>query len=178
MAAEMQVGNYIKGGIEVYKANMVPLFVAAVLAWVPGVQTNATAQVLRFRANGQAMDIGGLFNFDNVVHKFLSSMLGGFPLIPILSMPLLAEHPGLSFVDSWKAGWAFGKNEIVGMLILVFATMAVSMSGLIACCVGIWITMPLMLPILAVAYEDHREAVLAAAKEAGIELPEATSYAE
>ena len=64
------------------------------------------------------------------------------------------------------------------MILLVLATFAVAFSGLIACCIGVWLTIPLMLPIFALAYEDHREAVLAAAKEAGIELPEATSYAE
>jgi UPF0716 family protein affecting phage T7 exclusion len=178
MAEQKGVGDYIKGGVDIYKANFAPLFVASLLAWVPGVQTNALAQILRFRANGQSMDIGGLFDFENVVHKFLSSMLGVFPILPLHSMPLLAEHPGLSFVDSWKAGWAFGKNEIGGVIILLIAAVAVALSGLIGCCIGVVFTMPLLLPIMAVAYEDKREAILAAAKEAGIELPEATSYAE
>lgn len=176
MAVQMRIGDYIKGAVDVYKANLVPLLLGAFLAWVPGVQTNALAQVLRFRANGQAMTVGELFNFDNVVDKFLSSMFGSFLLLPTMSLPLLAEHPGLSFVDSWKVGWGFGTKEIGGMLLLVFAAMGASFSGLILCCIGVWFTIPLLLPIFALAYEDHREAVLTAATEAGVELPDAINY--
>jgi hypothetical protein len=176
MAATMRVGDYIKDAIAIYKANFIPLLLGAFLGAVPGVQTNLLAQVLRYRANGQAITVGELFNFDNVIDKFLSTLFGSLLLLPTMSMPLLAEHPGLSFADSWKVGWTFGTKEVGGMLLLGLATMGAAFSGLLLCCVGAWLTIPLMLPIFALAYEDHRDAILKAATEAGVELPEASRY--
>ena len=176
MAAEIRVGNYISEGINVYKNNPVPLIVAGLTGIIPGVQINAISQVLRFKATGQNMSVGELFDFDNALNKFLIMLIGGFPLVPIMSVPLLADHPGMTFLDAWKSGWAFGKNEPVGMILLNFAAMTVSFLGIIACCVGIIFTAPLLIPILAVAYDDNREAVQSAAKDAGIELPAAAVY--
>jgi hypothetical protein len=175
MAAEFRFGHYIREGITVYKHNFFPLFVGGLLGMVPGIQSNTITQIQRYRATGQAIEISGLFDFDNIANKWLSSILGTFLIIPAFSMVLLAERPGMSFVDSWKAGFAFGKTNIVGMILLALVGM-VAMVGLIGCCVGVIFTLPLIFPILTIAYEDHKDAVVAAATEAGIELPDAIDY--
>lgn len=176
MAKDIQLGKYISEGLNVYKSNLVPLFVGGLLAIVPGVQTNAIAQVLRFRATGEPITIGELFDFENALDKFLISLVGGFPLLPILSAPLLAEHPGLSFVNAWKVGWAYGMTQVGGMILLALAASGVGLAGLVGCCIGVVATVPAIIPILAVAYEDLRDDVIAAATEAGIELPPAVVY--
>ena len=176
MSAEIKIGRYLSEGINVYKSNFAPLFVSGILGIIPGVQLNALSQVLRFRATGQPMTVGELFDFDNVVNKFVIGLIGSFPFIPILSLPLLADHPGTSFADAWKGGWAFGKNDPVGLILLNVVAVGVALIGLIGCCVGVVFTVPLLLPILAVAYDDHREAIQAAAKDAGVELPPAAVY--
>ena len=98
-------------------------------------------------------------------------LLGSFPVgLPGMSAGLMAEYPKLSFIDAWKAGFTFGMKEPLGVILSVLICMMVAMSGMIACFVGIVVTVPLISPFLVVIYEDHREGVLEAAKEAGVEL--------
>jgi len=175
MAAEFKYGDYVKEAIGVYKANLVPLLVGGICHGIPIanfiIMVNIQAAVLKYRKTGEAIQIGDLFDFDNAVDKLVVGLVHNLPLgITATAGPLITEYPKLGMGGALSAGWAFGSKNIAGMIIASLLLAVVGMLGMILCFVGIFLTIPIIDIGIALIYEDHREGVLAAAKEAGIEI--------
>lgn len=183
MAAQMKYGDYIKGGWEIVKANLGAAIVATLcIGMIPFVgllvMVNFLAGVKAAKHEGKPIAIGDLFNFDNAVDKIVGPLVVGigfmFCFVPgaliYFAIPILADKPGTPFMDAVKAGLAFGKANIVPMILLVFIMFFVGGLGAIACYVGMFITQPIALAGLYLAYEDHKSAVQAAAAEGGVQL--------
>jgi uncharacterized membrane protein len=181
MAVEFKYGDYIKGGVEIFKANLVPSLVATLCMCIPivgvQVQINFLKAVKENKANGKPIDIGGLFDFTNVVNNIIAVIIwaisGYCCLVPMLVLgmvtPILADHPGIGFMDAIKASLAFGKQNLVPMIILMLVIgIFVSIGSF--CFVGIFATLPIGLAAHWLAYEEHKATIHAAAAEAGITL--------
>lgn len=127
---------------------------------------------------GKPIAIGDLLNFENVVDKVLGGLLWGvgfacccIPGVLILFTPcILADRAGTSFLNAIKAALQFGKANLVPSLLLAIICMLVVYVGTIACLVGVFITGPIGMGALFLAYEEHKTAVEAAAAEGGVAL--------
>ncbi|MBX3471750.1 MAG: hypothetical protein KF878_33255 [Planctomycetes bacterium] len=189
MAAQMKFGDYISGGLEVFKANVVPSVVAVLCMMIPFVNfligINYMAAVKAAKHEGKPIQIGDLFNFENAVDKIVGPFLVVF-LMNIGSMilfvpgliigglfvfvgPILADRPGTSFIDAMKASLHFAKGNLVPCILLSLVVGIVTFVGMM-CCVGAFVTIPLGLGTAFLAYEDHKSAVQAAAAEGGVQL--------
>lgn len=193
MAVQMRYGDYIKGGLEIVKANLVPSVVFALCMFIPIVSlaspifmVNYMAMVKAAKHEGKPMEIGGLFNFENAVDKWVGVFLAGlcigignacFVIPGIIAAgifyfvgPILADKPGTPFVNALKGSLQFGKANLVPMIILAFVMGLVAFVGAIACGVGLLVTLPISMAGGFLAYEDHRSAVEAAAAEGGVQI--------
>jgi uncharacterized membrane protein len=181
MAVEFKYGDYIKGGVEIFKANLVPSLVATLCMMIPlvgiQVQVNFLKAVKEAKNNGKPIEIGALFDFANVVNNIVAMIImviaGYCCLVPMMVLfmipPILADHPGISFMDAVKAALAFGKQNIVPMILLTLV-IGIFISIGSFCFVGIFATLPIGLAAHWLAYEEHKAAIHAAAAEAGITL--------
>jgi uncharacterized membrane protein len=181
MAVEFKYGDYIKGGIDIFKANLVPSVVATLCMMIPivgiQVQVNFLKAIKENKANGKPIDIGSLFDFSNFVNNLVALIImviaGYCCLVPMMILfmipPILADHPGIGFMDAVKGALAFGKQNIVPMIILTLV-IGVFISIGSFCFVGIFATLPIGLAAHWLAYEEHKAAIHAAAAEAGITL--------
>ncbi|MCO5165026.1 MAG: hypothetical protein M9894_01495 [Planctomycetes bacterium] len=189
MAAQMRYGDYIKGGLDVFKANLVPSIVAVVCTMIPFVgllvMVNYMAGVKAAKHDGKPIQIGDLFNFENAVDKIVGPFLvmvlvqigASIFVIPgliigglfVFVSPILADRPGTNFLDAMKASLHFAKGNLVPCILLQLVMGIVMMVGFM-CCVGAFVTMPIALAGTFLAYEDHKSAVQAAAAEGGVQL--------
>ncbi len=189
MAVEYKYGDYIKGGWELVKANLVPSIVMSAIILVgsnfligailgPQLIVNYLKGIKEAKASGKPIEIGALFNFDNFVNNFVGLIIAGvfamccglpFALV-YFTAPILADHPGTGFMDAVKGALAFGKQNFVPNLILMIILGIVGNLGIVACVVGIFVTFPIVLAAQWLAYEEHKAAIHAAAAEAGITL--------
>jgi uncharacterized membrane protein len=182
MAVEMKYGDYIKGGVDIFKANLVPSLVATLCMCIPivgmQVQINYLKAVKEAKNNGKPIEIGAMFDFSNVVNNIVALFILGLsmyccvvPFFMLLMIPtILADHPGVGFMDAVKAALAFGKKNIVPMILFGLVLGIFISLGSIACGVGIFATLPIGLAAHWLAYEDHKATIHADAAEAGITL--------
>jgi len=183
MAAEYKFMDYLKGGWEtVVKPNLVPCIIATLCMCIPilgvQIQINFLKQVRDAKNGGKPIDIGGLFDFSNIVNNIIACFIVGISaycfLIPALILmfvpAILADHPGIGFMDAVKAGLAWGKQNIVPNIIFGVVLACVVIAGEIACGVGVLIAIPVALTGYWMAYEEHKAQITAAAAEAGITL--------
>ena len=183
MAVQMRYGDYIKGGWEIVKANLGASIVATLcigLIPIAGlvVLINFLAGVKAAKHQGKPIAIGDLFNFENAVDKIVGPLIVGVGFmccfvpgaLMYFALPILADKPGTPFLSAVKGGLAFGKANLVPMILLVFILGLVGGLGSIACYVGMFITQPVALAAAFLAYEDHKAAVEAAAAEGGVQL--------
>lgn len=173
MAAEMKYGEYISGGVEIFKANLVPCIVATLCLCIPivgmVVMVNFFAGIKGFKEGGTPIDIGGLFNFENVVDKILvvivmaiGFMLCVIPGCLIYFAPLIvADKPGTPFMDAVNQSLAFGKANLVNMIILVLILGFLGSIGSVALGIGMLITYPISMCAAWCAYADHKGAISA-----------------
>src|SRR5436190_12330974 len=110
MAVEYKYGDYIRGGIEIFKANLVPSIVATLCMCIPivgmQVQINFFKAVKEAKANGKPIEIGAMFDFTNVVNNIIALFIWVLsvycclvPFYILLFIPcILADHPGVSFM--------------------------------------------------------------------------------
>jgi uncharacterized membrane protein len=190
MAAEMKYGDYIGGGWNIVKANLVPSIVAALAMIIPFVglivMVNYMAAVKAAKHEGKPIEIGALFNFENAVDKILGPLVFGI-IVMIASMcfvlpgiaaagvfyfsiPILADKPGTPWMNAIKAGMAFGKANLVPCILVSLVLGIVAGLGQIACGVGMLITLPIGLAAHFLAYEDHKAAIEAAAAQGGVQI--------
>ncbi len=172
MAAEMKYGDYISGGVDIFKANIVPCIVATLCLIIPivgmVVLVNFIAGIKGFKEGGTPIDIGALFNFENVVDKILVVLVMsiGFMLciIPgclIYFAPfIVADKPGTGFMDAVNQSLSFGKANLVNMIILVLVLGIVSGIGSVIV-IGTLITFPISMGAAWCAYADHKGAISA-----------------
>jgi hypothetical protein len=181
MAVEMKYGDYIKGGVDLFKVNLVPSIVAMICMCIPifGIQVsvNYLRGLKEAKASGKAIEIGSLFAMDNIVNNiitmiicFLFAMCCGLPFALVYFGPALcADHPGVGFMDIVKGALAFGKQNLVPSLILMIILSIVGGIGGVVV-VGSLITYPIAMGAMWCAYEDHKAAIHAAAAESGVTL--------
>jgi uncharacterized membrane protein len=193
VAVQMKYGDYIKGGLDIVKANLVPSIVLPVLMCVPLVGlagpifiVNYMAAVKAAKHEGKPMEIGLFFNFENAVDKWVGLFLCGLLTqigmmllfipglivagVTFFTAPILADKPGTPFMSAIKASVAFGKANLVPMILVALVLGIFQMLGVIACFVGMFITMPVAVAGAYLAYEDHKSAVEAAAATDGVKL--------
>jgi uncharacterized membrane protein len=193
MAVQMRYGDYIKGGFEIVKANLVPSIVFALLLGLPIVSlagpifmVNFLAAVKAAKHEGKPIQIGDLFNFENAVDKWVGPfivaicigignmcfVIPGILLAGILyfTAPILADKPGTPFLNAIKGAASFGKANMVPCVLLAFVLGLVAFLGVIGCGVGILITLPTSMAAGFLAYEDHRSAIEAAAADGGVQI--------
>lgn len=182
MAVEMKYGDYIKGGWELVKPNLVSSIVAMICMCIPivgfQVMINYLKGIKEAKASGKAIEIGSLFAFDNFVNNLVAILIAsvfamccGIPFALVyFVVPILADHPGVGFMDAVKGALAFGKQNFVASLLLMIVLGVVGALGEIACGVGVLITYPVAMAAMWLAYEDHKAAIHAAAAESGITL--------
>jgi len=190
MAVEMKYGDYVKGGWDLIKSNLVPAIVTMVVMVVcciipvVGAFLAMHFQVVFLKLlkenkeSGKAIEIGQIFNFDNIVNNILAMFIAGlfgiccfFPYGLVIFTPcLLADRPGIGFMDAVKGAFAFGKQNILPSIILAAIMLVLLIVGEIALLIGVFITMPIWWGALWCAYLDQKAAIHAAAAEAGITL--------
>ncbi len=194
MAVQMRYGDYIKEGFEIVKANIVPSIVLMLIPIIPIVGgfiqmiaiVNFMAAVKAAKHEGKPIQIGDLFNFENVADKLLGPLIVGIlvgigmgclviPGIVLLGIfyfvaPTIADRPGTPFVAAIKANLAFGKGNILPLLLLAIVNGLVVFAGVLACGLGVFITGPVAFAATYLAYEDHKSTLEAAAAEGGVQL--------
>lgn len=149
------------------------------LALVQGVFViNYMRAVKQAKNEAKPIAVGDILNFENVVDKVIGGLVWfiGFaccciPGVLILFTPcILADRPGTSFLNAIKAALAFGKANLVPSLILAVVCLLLGFAGSILCLVGLFITSPIGMGAIYLAYESHKTAVEAAAAEGGVAL--------
>jgi uncharacterized membrane protein len=183
MAAEYKYADYLKGGWEtVVKPNLVPCVIATLCMCIPilGIQVaiNFLKAIKENKNGGKPIEVGALFDMANIVNNIIACFIMGLSaycfLVPYFILmfipPILADHPGISFMDAVKAALAYGKQNIVPNIILGVVFMCVIIAGEIACGVGVLIAIPVVMSGMWLAYEEHKAQIHAAAAEAGITL--------
>jgi uncharacterized membrane protein len=185
MAVQMNLGNYIKGGLEIVKANIVPSIVYALLMFIPVLNLGGPIWLANFMAgvkaakhDGKPMQIGDLFNFENAVDKWVGGFCVGIGfalcfipgMLLLFTTPIIADKPGTPFINALKAAFNFGKANIVPMIMLAIAAAVVIIIGEILCIVPVLIAMPIAQAAIFLAYDEHKAAVAAAAAEGGVQI--------
>ncbi len=144
---QFRYADYLKGGFGLVKTNLVPCAVGAVVMGIPlvglvlgpTVAVNLMRGFKESRASGKPIEIGDLFKLDNLVPNLIAGILNwlGFlcccipGVLVMFSLPIMAEKPGTDPMNAVKGAFAFGKQNIVGLLILAFAFWLVSFLGLL-----------------------------------------------
>ncbi len=190
MAVEMKYGDYIRGGLDIVKANLVPscllLLIIIVTGFVPILGTfiaqiwvvNFMAAVKAAKHEGKPIEIGSYFNFDNAVDKLVAPaihlILSGlcFLIMPLTmwAAPIIADKPGTPFMSALKASMAFGKANYVSSLIFGFIIGILVILSLILCVLPAFVMIPVAQAAIFLAYDSHRSAIEAAAAEGGVKL--------
>lgn len=185
MAVQMRYGDYVKGGFEIVKANLVPSVVYALLLFIPIVSLGGPIWTVNFMAcvkaakhEGKPIQIGDLFNFENAVDKWVGGFIMGLgfmccivPGMLLAFIPaIIADKPGTPFMNAVKGALAFGKANIVPMIMLMLVAMVVIVIGEILCVVPVLVALPTAQAAIFLAYEDHKSAVEAAAAEGGVQI--------
>lgn len=207
MAAHtFKYGDYIKGGISLVKANLIPSVVAGLGMAIPVLGATVMVNYMRglkaAKGGGKPIEIGALFKFDGLVPNFIAQVLWmlaycccSIPgMLTCMTMPIMADKPGVQPVNAFKGALQFGLGNLVGVIVLMIAIGILSMipivplvvlqtvlvsitqSGLIGLlflplflAVGL-ILGPLATSIIWSAYDDARGAVEATAAEKGVSL--------
>ncbi|MEZ6187211.1 MAG: hypothetical protein R3F62_19640 [Planctomycetota bacterium] len=155
----------------------IPLNIVA--AGVNGIfMINFMAAVKAAKHEGKAIAIGDILNFENAAGKALTQIgvTIGFifcciPGVILFFAPaIVADKPGTSPAQALKAALAFGKGNIVPMLILLIVFIVLVIVGQLACGVGVLFTLPLAQGMVFLAYDAHKASVEAAAAEGGVQL--------
>lgn len=144
----------------------------------PQLFCNYLAGVKEYQASGTTFGIGQLLKFDNIVPRYLT-MIGvgiGFMccIIPgmlvFMAVPMIVDKPNTPFMDALKGALAWGKKNIVPLLILFIACGILNFIGQLLCGVGLLITQPAVLSAFWLAYEMKRDEIVSAAAEGGINI--------
>lgn len=202
--------DYIKGGVNLVKANLVPSIVAVLGAMIPiaGVCVIVNyMKGLKEAKQGKPIEIGNLFKFDNLVPNFIVALIQGITSGPCccfvgwllqFGLPIMADKPGTDPMNAIKASFAFGKQNIAGVVILALAISCLFMiviipvviiqfvlglilgGGTIQLILSLLLTLVVLAAMLVLipiglasvwnAYEDARAAIEASAAEAGVKL--------
>lgn len=192
--------DYIKAGLNTFKANLVPGIAAGILGMIPVLGASVIVNYLRALKEKRTPSIGDLLKMDNLVGNFIAQIVAAFGFccywVPgammIFTMPIMADKPGCQPMNAVKGAFAFGKANLVGVIILMIAVGIVgaiimlpfiivqTVGGLIH-----WILQLLMTPVVLAAagvvmsltftmiwhaYEDARATVEATAAEGGVAL--------
>ncbi|HZU96674.1 MAG TPA: hypothetical protein VFF73_08290 [Planctomycetota bacterium] len=138
MATEFKTIDNIKESVGFVKSNLVPCAVAGICMGIPIVGASVMVNYLRKKKEG-SLQIGDLFNFENLVGNFLASLsFLGFMccFVPgaLLSftMPIMADKPGTEWLNAIKASLAFGKKNLVPMCIMILICGLVTAAPMIA----------------------------------------------
>ncbi len=175
-------GDYVKEGVEVFKANLVPCIVGMILCGVPIlgmiVMINFLEAIKKNKGEGTPIDIGALLNFDNAVDKIVVCIITGIGF-QIFFVPgaliyfgpaILADKPGTPFMNAVKGSLAFGKANLVPSIITAIVVSIVAMVGCILLGIGMLITGPIALTTYWLAYQDAKTAIEAAAAQDGVQI--------
>ena len=186
--------EHFKNAWETVKQDLVPWIILYVVFSVVMSATGGLGLILLpnvFRvtrkslAGGVAPEIGDLFNFDfltddlvGMLLKSIADMIGAmfcgigaiatgvlFFWVPLLATENRYDGPGLM-----KASMAHAKGSFGDIFVFMLIAMVVNCLGLLVCCIGIFVTVPVTLVATVLFYEANRDAILAAADAAGVEV--------
>jgi hypothetical protein len=192
--------DYIKGGLNTFKANLVPGIMAGILGLIPVLGASVLVNYLRALKEKRTPTVGDLFKMDNLVGNFIAQIVSALGFcccwVPgammIFTMPIMADKPGCQALNAVKGAFAFGKANIVGVIILLIAVGIVGaiimlpfmVVNFVLGFIASWLPllfMPVVLGAAGVimaltytmiwtAYEDARAQVEASAAEGGVSL--------
>jgi hypothetical protein len=141
MAQEFKNVDYVKESIGFVKGNLVPSAVAGICSGIPIIGGSVLVNYLRAKKAG-SVQIGQLFNFENLVPNFLASLsMFGFSccfvpgVLLIFTMPIMADRPGTEWMSAIKASFNFGKQNLVPMIIMTLICGLVVALPMIALCI-------------------------------------------
>jgi hypothetical protein len=192
--------DYIKGGLNTFKSNMIPGIAAGILGLIPIIGSSVIVNYLRALKEKRTPAIGELLKMDNLVGNFIAHIVSALGFccywVPgammMFTMPIMADKPGCQPLNAVKGAFQFGKANIVGVIILMIAVGIVGailmlpfivvniVLGMIANILPL-LFLPVMLAAAGVvmsitftviwtAYEDARAQVEASAAEGGVSL--------
>ncbi len=131
----------------------------------------------------RAPEIGDLFNFDEVgddivtmVLQYIANMVGalfcgiGALVTGVLFFwaPMLAAEGEFAPVDAMKASMAHAKANFGEIFMFLLVGMILNFVGVLVCCVGILVTVPVTFVAMWRFFEQHKAAIMAAADAEGL----------
>lgn len=146
-------------------------FVAQVVGFV--VQTTAAAALFKMAIShirtGQA-NLNEMFSVTNILGSILlgallSSLITGVGILLCIipgiiaalglsmTQPLIVDQ-GLAPVDALKRSWEVMKPHLGSLFVLGLVLGLLNMAGVIACCVGLFVTYPISIVAMALVYRD------------------------
>ncbi len=156
---------------------MLILFPIVMLA-MPLMVANYMAGVKQYQETGQTFGIGALFNFQDIVPRYLTMFLVGItgiccgipPIFLSFALPIVIDNPSVGPVNAIKGVIPWVKKNLVAQLLVSIVLGVVAGLGGILCGVGLAFTYPAMCAAFYLAYSLKRDEIRAAAAAEGIQL--------
>jgi len=188
-AVKFDIVQLFKDSWELFKKNISPLLggylIAVVIISVSGLiyigplilsgpLMFGMFKMARMAVNGEPLEIGVLFSgFQRFLDSFLAyliiaifTMVGMLCIIPglLISIAYMTTYlfmldDNTAFWDSMESSRKMVMNNPVQWIILWLALCLLNIVGMLACCVGIVVTGPMTLLIVALAYDQERKAM-------------------
>lgn len=178
MALENKLGDWIKGGLDLFKKDPVSWIIVVLVGGIASscsfgilsgqIGANMLKMAREFKNNGTKPEVGGLFKFDNVVQYFIAMLIVGVAsmcfvgILLIWTLPLMA-FKNMQAMDAIKAAWAYSMKNLVPTLIFAIVIGIVAQIGGIALGLGALITAPIALFAFLLGWETIENEIGAAA---------------
>ena len=184
--------DHYKESWELIKGDLVPwivlLFVFSLInSFTGGFGVFLLPNLFRATRNAlneqRAPEIGELFEFGEIsddivtiVLQYIANMVGVMLCIVgvfatmtlFFWAPMLAAEGELAPMDAMKASFAHAKANFGEIFIFLLMGSLINMAGLMVCCVGIFITIPVTFVAGWRFFESQKEAIMAAADAEGL----------
>jgi len=184
--------DHFKAAWPIVKANLVGwlifIFVLGIVNSVTGglgviLMPNAYRAVRNAIVRQEGPSVGDLFNFDNIMDDLVAVIvwIGGIslgsllcfvgaPVVALLLfwMPMLAAEGKFAALDAAKASLAHAKGNIGGILMFYIASMVVVFVAMLCCYLPVFLAAPVVFVAHWMYFESQRDAIYAAALEAGV----------
>ena len=186
--------DHIKAGWETVQPNLVGWIIYTVVFGVVVSFTFGLGAILGINFirgaksaidEGTAPEIGGLFNFDNIVQDLITMIIVGVAnsigsalagigaLITgtvLFWAPMLVADGKAEAVEACKASVAHAKANFMEILIFLLIASVVNMVGALACGLGMIVTAPVTVAAGILYYNSAKDEILSLAQQDGVTL--------
>jgi hypothetical protein len=176
-----QIGQAIGEAFSFYKSNILPsiawLILVIIMGWIPVVNliiplmgVNFYTCVRNFRATGQKMSLGELFDFSRALDKIIGPIVVGIFIaigyfclvIPGIILTCMwaftpciqGDQPELSFFKAMKESKRYAKGNYIKIFLLVIILAIFAFLGFILLGIGALVTVPVAHVALYCAYDQ------------------------